>query len=53
MPSELSLELGLHISQITRNLIELEKRSIVRCLTPGLRKGRIYTLTDKGREIKL
>jgi predicted transcriptional regulator len=47
-PTELSKELRIHISQVTRNLLELEKRNLVKCLTPSLRKGRLYSATDKG-----
>lgn len=50
-PTEISKELKTHFSQITKNLLELEKRDLVECLTPSLRKGRLYGLTEKGKKI--
>ena len=49
-PTEISKELETHFSQITKNLLELEKRDLVKCLTPSLRKGRLYGLTKKGKK---
>jgi len=50
-PKDMAQELGLYISHISSTLSELEEKEIVRCLTPSLRKGRIYGLTDAGKEI--
>jgi DNA-binding MarR family transcriptional regulator len=49
-PTEISSELKTHFSQVTKNLLELEKRDLVKCLTPSLRKGRLYGITEKGRK---
>jgi predicted transcriptional regulator len=49
-PTEISNELKTHFSQITKTLLELEKRDLVKCLTPSLRKGRLYGITDKGKK---
>ena len=49
-PTEISNELKTHFSQITKNLLELEKRDLVKCLTPNLRKGRLYGMTEKGKK---
>jgi predicted transcriptional regulator len=49
-PTEISGELKTHFSQVTKNLLELEKRDLVKCLTPTLRKGRLYGITDKGKK---
>ncbi len=51
-PAELSKELNFHISHVSRALNELEKRGVVKCLTPKLRKGKIYSLTEEGKRIR-
>ena len=50
-PSQLSKELKFNISHISRALKELEVKEIVICLNPNIKKGRVYSLTDKGTEI--
>lgn len=50
-PKELSVKLNTHLSEVTRTLSGLEEKGLVACLTPNLQKGRIYSLTGKGREI--
>ena len=49
-PTEISTELNTHVSQVTRTLLELEKRDLIKCLTPSLRKGRLYSITEKGKK---
>lgn len=49
-PTEISTDSKTHISQVTRSLLELEKRDLVKCLTPSLRKGRLYSITEKGKK---
>lgn len=51
MPTEISDELKIHLSQVTRNLGELEERGLIKCLTPSLRKGRLYSATEKGKKL--
>ena len=50
-PKDISESLDKHLSQISRNLRTLEKRGLVECMTPQLRKGRLYTITKKGQEL--
>lgn len=50
-PKDIAQELDLYISHISSTLSELEEKNIVRCLTPRLRKGRIYGLTEAGKKI--
>lgn len=50
-PKDISESLDKHLSQISRNLRTLEKRGLVECVTPQLKKGRLYTITKKGQEI--
>lgn len=49
-PTEISQALDLHTSQVSRNLAELVEKGLARILTPNLRKGKVYTLTDVGKE---
>lgn len=49
-PKEIADQLKLHLSQVSRGLKQMEKRNMVKCMTPNLKRGRIYTVTEKGRE---
>jgi len=51
LPSELAKELKIHISHVSRTLSELEKAGLIECLTPDEKVGRLYRLTNKGKEI--
>jgi DNA-binding MarR family transcriptional regulator len=50
-PSEIAKTLSVHLSQVTRNLGELEERGLVECKNPQMRKGRIYAITRRGTDI--
>ena len=50
-PTEISKELNIKISHISRALTELEEMNLIKCLTSELRKGRIYRLTKEGKKI--
>ena len=41
-PTEIAKVTGQSTSNISRALQELQKKKIVKCLTPNLRKGRLY-----------
>ena len=41
-PTELAQITGQNISHISRTLKELRSKRLVKCLTPNLRKGRLY-----------
>lgn len=47
-PIDVAKALRIHLSQVTRNLRELENRGLIECKTPRLRKGRLYAITKKG-----
>jgi len=49
-PKEIAQQSKMHLSQVSRGLREMEGRNMVKCMTPNLRRGRIYMITDKGRE---
>jgi predicted transcriptional regulator len=50
-PSQLSKEIGVHRNHVSLSLKELTEVGVVECLTPELRKGRLFGLTKLGREI--
>jgi predicted transcriptional regulator len=49
-PSRLSIDLGLNLSYVSKILGELAEMNLVECKNQKLVKGRIYGLTDLGRE---
>ena len=51
-PSQLHNKLGLHFSQVSRVLKELVERDIIICLNQESRKGKLYGLTENGKEIE-
>ncbi len=48
-PKELAVSTGLHISHVSNSLRELTAMGLAECLSPELRKGRVYRLTLEGR----
>jgi DNA-binding MarR family transcriptional regulator len=50
-PKEIKDGTEYYLSHVSNTLSDLEERGLVECLTPDLRKGRLYTLTEKGEEI--
>ncbi len=50
-PSNLSKELKINKTHISRTLSELESKKMVECLTPESKKGRLYAITKYGKKI--
>lgn len=50
-PSALSIQLELHRSAVSRAILELESKGLVKCLTPNEKMGRYYQITEKGLKI--
>jgi ArsR family transcriptional regulator, cadmium/lead-responsive transcriptional repressor len=50
-PKQIAELTGLKLSHVSLTLSELQKAEIAECLTPELRKGRLYQLTTTGRDI--
>ena len=46
-PKELSEQTGMQFSNTSKTLAELQKQGIVECLTPNLRKGKLFRLKAK------
>lgn len=51
-PKELEEILDLYFSQISMILKELVERELIICLNKDSRKGKIYALSEKGKDIK-
>ena len=49
-PSAISKQTGIRIEHVTRAIRELEERNLLRCLTPRSRRGRLYEITESGKE---
>jgi len=47
-PSQIADSTNLRQPHISSALSELEKKNLVECLNPDRRKGRVYSLTEKG-----
>lgn len=50
-PKELSKELDILLSQVSRTLSRLTEKNLVQCTTPNRKKGRIYRLTSQGKTL--
>jgi len=50
-PKDLSEQLHKHLSQISKSLKQLEEMNVIACKTPRLKKGRLYGITSKGKEL--
>ncbi len=51
IPTEIAKSTGMSVSEVSRSLKTLKDREIVICLNENKRVGRVYTLTNKGKEI--
>jgi predicted transcriptional regulator len=50
-PTKISMDKNMPMSSVSRILGELMKLHLVECKTPNLRKGRLYSLTSKGKQV--
>ena len=51
MPSEIAREINVKTSQVSAALSDLKKKELVVCVNEEVRKGRLYTSTDLGKEV--
>ena len=51
-PTQLKEIIKTQDSSIARTLRELNKEKVISCLFPNKRKGRLYSLTKEGKEIR-
>lgn len=50
-PKDIAGETEYYLSHVSNTLSDLEDKGLVECLTPDRNKGRIYVLTDEGKEM--
>jgi predicted transcriptional regulator len=50
-PTMLARELHTSLANISRTLRELQRKGLVECITPRVRVGKIFALTDKGKRV--
>ncbi len=50
-PTQLAHKLKNHRSTMSRTLLEMKKKGLVKCLTPKEKTGRLYVLTKKGKGV--
>ena len=51
IPSKISKELDINKAHISKTLSELNSKKMIKCLTPNSTKGKIYTITNYGKDI--
>jgi len=50
-PTILSEKIRTHRSTTSRAILALEKKGLVKCITPKEKKGRYYQITNRGKEV--
>ena len=50
-PGTISKKTELHLSHVSLTLKQLVEKKLVICLTPKLKKGRLYDLTKTGKDL--
>ena len=50
-PTQLSKKLAIHRSNISRGILELEKKGMLICLTPNEEMGRLYQISEIGKSV--
>jgi predicted transcriptional regulator len=50
-PKQIANETKLYLSHVSHATNELKNKGIITCLTPELKRGKVFALTDEGKEI--
>ena len=50
-PTQLSGKIGTHRSTISRAILSLEDKGLLKCLTPNEKLGRYYSITETGKKV--
>ena len=51
MPTEIAKETGYRITLVSNTLHDLKQKKLVVCINEELTKGRLYKITEDGKEI--
>jgi len=52
LPAELRNEAEMSLTNVSKTLKSFEAKGIVKCLTPQNRTGKIYGLTERGKQLR-
>ena len=47
-PKDVAKETGYYLSHVSNTISDLEKKGLVKCLSPDRKKGRLYKTTKEG-----
>ena len=50
-PTQISEKSGLLATNVSKILAQLSSKGLIRCTTHGLRKGKLFVLTEQGHAI--
>lgn len=50
-PTQVTKDTELHFNSVSRTLIELEKKHLVKCLNPTQKLIRFYQITNEGKKL--
>ena len=51
IPSQIAKEAEIYQNHISHTLKQLKEYSLVECINPEVKKGRLYRLTDLGKKV--
>lgn len=52
MPTKIAKDTGIRPNHISMTLNQLKNKQLIKCINEEARKGRIYKLTETGKEIQ-
>ncbi len=52
IPTEIKKEVKMSLTNVSKILSAFKKKGLVRCLTPNSKTGKIYELTEAGKNIR-
>ena len=50
-PAQISKKTKVLPTNISRTMGQLESKNLIKCVTDGLRKGKIFVLTEEGKAV--
>ena len=50
-PKQIGDAINVRTNHISNLLAQLRKKELVYCATPNIRKGKLYSITDDGKEV--
>jgi predicted transcriptional regulator len=50
-PKDIARITGLYLSHVSNTLTELREKKLVELLSPTLRRGKIFGITDRGQQV--